>query len=116
VAGVILLGAAVKQTVEQISAGDYTGAAITTGTTALSFTVAAPLVVAGGVIAKYYTDPSIEARSFAVGDKVAEATGSTILGATASAASAVGISVYETGKDVVNSGVDFVKWGFNKLF
>jgi RHS repeat-associated protein len=113
---VILVGAAVKDAVTQVQQGDYAGATITTGTTVLSFTPLAPVVIAGGVINKYYTDDTIEQRSFAVGDKVLEATGSPVLGGIASAGSAVGISVYETGKDMYNSAVDFVGWGIGKVF
>lgn len=103
VAGAIGVAVAAKEVYKDVKEGNYGRAAAVTGVTALSFTPAAPLVIAGGVIMKYHTDQTIEQRSFAAGDWVQEKTGSSIAGGIASAGTAVGLSIYETGADMVKS-------------
>lgn len=112
--GVVMFGMSVKDYAEKMEKGDYEGARDTAAVTALSLTPAAPLVVAAAVIGKYENDPTIEARAFAAGDVVMEKTGSAVAGGVVSAGAAVGISVYETGKDLYNGVVDFVDWGVQK--
>ena len=102
VLGALGVAVAVKDVVKSVKEGNYGRAAITTGATALGFTPLAPVVMAGGVIAKYYTDSTIEQRAFAAGDWVQERTGSAIVGGIASAGTAVGLSIYETGVDMVH--------------
>lgn len=105
--GILDAASTVKDVAMSIKEGDYRGAFVTAATsaaiTALSRTPLAPLVHAGGIIDKYYTDPTIEERSFSAGDWVQEQTGSEIAGGLASAGSAVGLSIYETGADIVHS-------------
>jgi hypothetical protein len=116
VLAVIMVGAAVKDTVTQYQEGNYKGAAKTAGLTVASFTPLRGVVMAYGAYEKYQSDKTIGARSFEVGDKVLEKTGSPVLGGIASAGAAVGIAGYETGKDMYNSAVDFVDWGLTKMF
>lgn len=102
VLGAVGVAVAVKDIYTSVKKGEYGHAAVTTGATALSFTPVAPLVLGGGVIAKYYTDPTVEQRAFSAGDWVQEHTGSSIAGGLASAGTAVGLSVYEVGADFVH--------------
>jgi hypothetical protein len=102
---------AAKSIYKDVKEGNYGRAAVTAGATALSFTPAAPLVAAGGIIAKYYTDQSIEQRSFAAGSWVEGKTGSSFLGGVVSANAAVGLSIYESGVDMAKGVVGlFTDW------
>jgi RHS repeat-associated protein len=107
VVGAVGVALAAKDVYKSVKNGEYGNAALTAGLTGLSFTPAAPLVVAAGVAMKYHSDPTIEERAFAAGDAVQQATGSAVLGGIASAGSAVGLSVYETGADFAHGVRNF---------
>ena len=99
VLGALGIAVAAKDVIKNVKEGNYGGALVTTGVTALGFTPLAPVVMAAGVVAKYHTDTSIEERSFAEGAYVQQQTGSVVLGGLVSAGTAVGLSIYGTGAD-----------------
>jgi RHS repeat-associated protein len=107
VLGAVGVALAAKDVYKSVKNGDYGHAAITAGLTGLSFTPAAPVVMAAGVVMKYNSDPSIEERAFAAGDIVEKATGSAVLGGLVSAGNAVGLSIYETGADFAHNVRNF---------
>ena len=107
VLGAVGVAVSVKDVYQSVKKGEYGRAAVTTGATALSFTPAAPVVLAAGVAMKYHSDPTIEQRAFAAGDLVQEATGSVVLGGLVAAGNAVGLSIYETGADFAHGVRNF---------
>jgi RHS repeat-associated protein len=113
--GTIGLAVAGRDIAVDLKEERYGQAALKTGVTALSFVKpAVPLVVAGSVIFKYHTDPTIEDRAFEAGRWAENKTGSRIVGGVVSAGAAVGISAYEVGSDFVGGvrdlAVDVWNW------
>jgi RHS repeat-associated protein len=111
VVAVLSVVSAVRDIASDAEQGNYFDAGDKTVMTGLSFTPAAPLVLARAII-EQSRDPKVWGGALAIGDDVEEATGSNVLGAIVATNTVVSVSAAKVVQGMAESVYEGGKWAF----